>query len=109
MELFLDSKNGAYEDFLLKVKHFRKYKGMYITDDKFESVAAFIGGMDFFQSNDLLNEFRVWLLNKYQVESAFGWSYLIRMIYIEAYADQDDYDIDLNDFLLDNLEDFLSS
>jgi hypothetical protein len=69
--------------------------GMFLIDDTFDSVAAFVSGLDYANDHALLNGFDDWFQRKQGVRSPLIWSALIKE-HFEHFADAEKRKFDRN-------------
>lgn len=94
------------QKFLEKLRRFRNYTGMYISETNYSNVCVFIGGMDFCSEGEILKGFDEWLRTEFKLESPFSWAKLVEFIF-EKNGMKDIEDNKIN-FLFDLVFSFLS-
>lgn len=89
--------------FLEKIIFFRKHIEMFLFENNYESVTAFISGMDFSLDGNALKGFREWLITQYNINSNLSWMGIIDCAYINKIEEKKNK----IDFLFDILEKYL--
>jgi hypothetical protein len=82
--------------------------GMFLVEDTFDTVAAFVSGLDYASDHALLNGFDDWYQRKQGVRSPLIWSELIKE-HFEHLADAEKSKFDSNNvrYLLVMIEQFI--
>jgi len=66
-----------------KYNFFKLHIGMFISNPTYNEVVALLHGMDFAANNILLEGFSEWVNIKFDIQTPFGWSSLIKYIYTD--------------------------
>ncbi|MEU5869740.1 hypothetical protein ABZ815_51860 [Nonomuraea sp. NPDC047529] len=94
------------------VEHLRVRPRMFLPDDRYETMVAFVSGFDAAVDGTLLREFSGWCLDRWEhPESGFHWSALIRERALSCESDRtvnlsSDPDASVKSLLLDLLQQF---
>jgi len=96
--------NGKFEE---KIRQFRSHIGMYVVNQDYDTVTAFICGLDYATDGVMLKGFEKWLLVKYNLRySQLWWPALLKLVHENLFSSENGDSIG---FALNNVIEFVSA